>query len=112
MPIQVLLRDEWNGTPRHRADWFAFEKGGRVAVARMVTHPLGWELRLEVAGDDYPRTQVCKTQEEVFETVDRWRTALVTAGWTETGITAAPPAPPDGRASVPRSDAVPQCRHL
>jgi GTP cyclohydrolase II len=50
------------------------------AVCQVVTHPLGWELRLEVAGS-LQRVQVCRSQDEVLDTSERWKAQMTDAGW-------------------------------
>jgi hypothetical protein len=49
----------------------------RCAVS---THALGWELRLS-AGSSFSRSQVCKTQADVFATADTWKTEALSKGW-------------------------------
>jgi hypothetical protein len=44
------------------------------------THRLGWELRL-TAGSNFLRSQVCKTQTDVFETSAAWKAEAVSKGW-------------------------------
>jgi len=46
------------------------------AVCRLLTHVLGWELRLEVAGS-LQRSQVCRTQDEVLDAYDSAHTAIL-----------------------------------
>ena len=50
------------------------------AQCRVYTHELGWELRLEIAGS-LQRSQVCVTRDDVLETSERWRAALVENRW-------------------------------
>ncbi len=50
------------------------------AVCHLVTHQLGWELRLEIASS-LQRSQVCRTQEEVLDTADRWKAAMIEKRW-------------------------------
>jgi hypothetical protein len=50
------------------------------AACRVVTHPLGWELRLEIAGS-VQRSQVCRSQDEVLETSDQWKLAMIENTW-------------------------------
>lgn len=45
-----------------------------------MTHPLGWELRLEVAGSLH-RSQVCRSQDEALDTSEQWKTAMIEKGW-------------------------------
>ncbi|MGH9371836.1 MAG: hypothetical protein ACRD15_09935 [Vicinamibacterales bacterium] len=58
------------------------ERGGQPleAACRLVTHPSGWELRLEIGGW-LQRSQVCRSRDEVLATSDHWRAAMVKNGW-------------------------------
>jgi hypothetical protein len=50
------------------------------AACRLVTHALGWELRLEVVGS-LQRSEVCRTQDEVLDTSEQWKAAMIEKGW-------------------------------
>ena len=54
MRPEVLQRSNWHGQPKSLGDTFIphKNKGGQQieAACRLVTHPLSWEPRLEVAG--------------------------------------------------------------
>jgi hypothetical protein len=50
------------------------------AACRLITHPLGWELRLEIAGS-VQRSQVCRSQDEVLDTSDQWKVAMIEKTW-------------------------------
>jgi hypothetical protein len=84
MPPQVLQRPEWQGQPAAVGDLFRLHKDrcGRQleGVCRLVTHQLGWELRLEIAGS-LQRSQVCRTQDEVLDTSERWKAAMIEKDW-------------------------------
>jgi len=45
------------------------------------SHQLGWELRLVVDGDDFRRSQVCRSQDEVLDVTEQWQAAMVGRGW-------------------------------
>lgn len=85
MTIQVLRRDDWDGRTRELGDCFRLhkEKSGRQmeAVCRLVSHPLGWELRLEIGGS-LQQSQLCRTQDEVFETFLAWKRAMTEKEWS------------------------------
>ena len=71
MPLQTL----WTLTKR-----------GRVAPCVLLTHPLGWELRVE--SGDLLLTQVCRSDREIEEVSAEWKVAMLEKGWTDTtGIT-------------------------
>lgn len=80
MTIQVLQRDDWRGDPRKQGDLFELRKGKKRAICELWTHPLGWEVRLEASGE-LLRTQVCRSQDEVFATFESWKAAMVAKGW-------------------------------
>ncbi|HVL65787.1 MAG TPA: hypothetical protein VM364_00865 [Vicinamibacterales bacterium] len=82
MAMQVLQRPDWHGEPLDQGEYFRLVKGERTAVCRLFTHQFGWELRLETSGD-VRRTQVCRSQEDVFDTAERWKAAALALGWTD-----------------------------
>ena len=52
-------------------------KNRREARAALFTHQLGWEVRLLVGSQlEVVQTQVCRDQEEVLTTGERWKAAL------------------------------------
>ena len=84
MALQVLQRPEWHGEPKAVGDMFRLHKDrcGRQleAACRLMTHQLGWELRLEIAGS-LLRSQVCRTQDEVLDTSQQWKAAMIEKDW-------------------------------
>ena len=61
---------------------FCLHKNRREARAALFTHQLGWEVRLLVGSQlEVVQTQVCREQEEVLATGERWKAALVEKGW-------------------------------
>jgi hypothetical protein len=72
-------RDYWNGNAVSLGDAWTLRKGDKVARCSLVTHPLGWELRLITT--DLLRSQVCRSTEEVLNTHERWRAAMTEKGW-------------------------------
>jgi len=55
-------------------------KGSHKLVAQLRTHPLGWELRASV-GLEIHRSQVAKTEQEVFDVSDAWKAEAIAKGW-------------------------------
>ncbi len=55
---------------------------GQQLVARccLMSHPLGWEIRLEIAGS-IQRAEVCGSQDEALQTTARWKDAMIEGGW-------------------------------
>jgi hypothetical protein len=79
--MDVLQRHTWYGEPKELDDCFRLRKGARLAVCRVWTHQFGWELGL-VINTELRRSQVCRSQEEVFSTGEEWKTAMVAKGWS------------------------------
>ena len=50
-------------------------------VCRLMSHELGWELRLEIDGD-LQRSAVCRSQDEILDTMEQWKAAMMAKGWT------------------------------
>jgi len=84
MTIQVFQHPDWHGDPYPVGDLFRLHKakcGQQLeAVCHLQTHQLGWELRLELASS-LQRSQVCRSQDEVLDTSDTWRAAMIEKGW-------------------------------
>ena len=78
-PLQVLQRLEWPSTPIGLGDLF-LHKNRREAPAALVTHQLGWVRLLVGSQLEVVQTQVCRDQEEVLATGERWKAALVRRG--------------------------------
>ena len=82
MPLQVLQRPDWHGTPRELGDLFVLHKNRREARAPLVTHELGWEVRLVIGAQlEVAQTRVCQSQEEVFSAGEEWKAAMMDRGW-------------------------------
>jgi hypothetical protein len=72
-------REHWDGEPIELGDTWTLRKGERVARCLLVTHPLGWELRLMT--NDLLRSQVCRSSAEVLDTHQAWKIAMLATGW-------------------------------
>ena len=82
MPLHVLQRPHWHGTPVALGELFILHKNRRVAKAVIFTHLLGWEVRLMIGAQlEVVQTLVCRTQEEVFVTGEQWKAAMGEKGW-------------------------------
>ena len=74
MPLRVLQRPDWHGTPRELGELFILHKNRSEARAMLLTHQLGWEVRLLIgAQPEVVQTQVCRSQEEVLSTGEQWK---------------------------------------
>jgi hypothetical protein len=82
MPLHVLQRPHWHGTPVAMGELFILHKNRREARALLLTHQLGWEVRLMIGAQaEVVQTQVCRTQEEVLSTGEAWNAAMGEKGW-------------------------------
>ena len=54
------------------------DRGGKrlEAVCALLTHQLGFELRLNINGE-LRRSQLCRSTDEVLSLTDRWKTSLL-----------------------------------
>ena len=55
-------------------------RGGRVATCEGRQSGGSWEVRLVVHDEVWYRER-CATRQQVLETADRWRRALISKGW-------------------------------
>jgi hypothetical protein len=82
VPLQVLQRPDWHGTPIELGDLFRLHKNRREARAALFTHPVGWEVRLLIGSHiEVVQTQVCRDQEEVLTTAEQVKAAMMAKGW-------------------------------
>ena len=72
-----------SGEPRRQTELFRLKKGSNRAVCEVWSHSRGWELRLEVSSELLLRTQICETEEEVYNASTRWRQAMHEKGWSD-----------------------------
>ena len=84
MGLDILPPSDPDGESTNLGDTFRLHRqrcGQQLeAACRVVAHALGWELRLEVAGS-LQRSHVCRTRDEVLETSDQWKAAMIDKGW-------------------------------
>ena len=73
-------RDQWDGDPIELGDAWTLRKGDKVARSTLVSHPLGWELRLMTT--DLLRSQVCRSSDEVLDTQESWKAAMIAKEWS------------------------------
>ena len=74
-------RERWAGHHVELGAAWTMRKREKVATCILVSHPLGWELRLMTT--DLLRSQVCRSSQEILTTHEARKTALLTAGWTD-----------------------------
>jgi hypothetical protein len=80
--MAVLQRPDWYGEPIRLSRVWHLTKGRRQAECALYSHQFGWELRL-VAGVEVLQTRVCRSEDEVLNTHEEWRRAMLRAGWTD-----------------------------
>ena len=82
--LATLRRDHWNGEPTLLGDLFRVTKarGDRqlAAAARLWTHRLGWEVRLEINVCPQ-RSEVFRSQDDVLTAGETWKATMIDKGW-------------------------------
>ena len=83
----VLPRQGWSGKARRVGTYFTLVKPGMMfATCELWTHWAGWELRLYVrnaaAHEELAQSKVCRAEQDVFDTGDRWKAEMQTKGWS------------------------------
>lgn len=67
--------------PKPLGELWAVSRSALKLRCILATHRLGWELRL-VSTSSFSRTQVCKSESDVFTTSDAWLAEAQGKGWT------------------------------
>ncbi len=80
-PVTYADRYDYYRGPKALADEWTVSREQLKMRCALATHRLGWELRL-TAGSNFLRSQVCKTQTEVFETSAAWKAEAMSKGWS------------------------------
>ena len=75
-----LKRYDYYLGPQSLGDLWTLQREALTMRCTLATHRLGWELRL-TTGASFSRTQVCKSEAEVFGTRDAWQVEAKTKGW-------------------------------
>jgi hypothetical protein len=76
----TTLRPVWNGHPVELGIAWTLKKRNHIAQCVLFSHEFGWELRLEVG--ELFKTQVCRSTEEILNTQESWKTAMMGKAWT------------------------------
>jgi hypothetical protein len=77
----TLTKYDFYKGPKPIGDMWTLTRGELTMRCAVSTHSLGWELKL-TAGASFSRSQVCKTQAEVFATADAWKAEAIGKGWS------------------------------
>jgi hypothetical protein len=72
-------REYWDGHPVELGECLDAAQRWQGRACILVTHPLGWELRLMTS--DLLRSQVCRSSQEILSTHEQWRAAMIEKGW-------------------------------
>ena len=81
MSKPLAAYDFYRGPERLGTMW-TMKRAPLTLTCTLATHRLGWELRL-AAGSSFSRSEVCKTQQAVFDTSDAWQAEARAKGWTD-----------------------------
>ena len=77
----VLRRYDYYLGPQSIGEMWRATNGALKMRCVVSTHRLGWELRLTVNGDQR-RSDVCRSQPDVFDRADAWQKEAALKGWT------------------------------
>jgi hypothetical protein len=77
-----LTRFDWDGTSRPVANVWTLTKSGRPMTCSLVTHPIGWELRLRI-GSELFQSELCRTEDNVFDVSGKRRSEAEAKGWAQ-----------------------------
>ena len=77
-----LQRPRWYGAPVELGEFFILHRDRHAARCVIRTHQFGWELWLHVGAQaELIQTQVCRTEEDVLTTGERWKAGMMEKGW-------------------------------
>jgi hypothetical protein len=88
MNTTTTPRENCNGHSVELDDAWILHKGNKVAGCILVSHELGWELRLTVG--ELLRPQVCRPSEALLNTHQAWKAAMIGVTRTVKGRLKAP----------------------
>ena len=71
-------REFWNGQPTQLETLWTLTKRGKVAHLVLLTHQLGWELRVE--SGDLLLTSVCRSDGDIEDVSAAWKAAMIEKG--------------------------------
>jgi hypothetical protein len=75
-----LKRYDFYGGPKPLDDLWTLSRDTLTMRCRLATHRLGWELRL-MSGASLLRSQVCRSEGEVFSVGEAWKAEAKLKGW-------------------------------
>jgi hypothetical protein len=78
----ALARYDYYLGPKRLGDLWTLKRDALTLRCALSTHRLGWEVRL-TSGASFSRTQVCKTESDVYATSETWRADALKQGWKE-----------------------------
>jgi hypothetical protein len=77
---RVPYRENWEGPPVRISSGWRLTKSQHIAECELFAHPLGWELQLSIDRELH-RSQVCRSQDDVLDVQEYWRTLMRDKGW-------------------------------
>ena len=80
--MNTTIRPFWNGVPVELETVWTLAKRDRVARCVLLSHELGWELRID--SGDLLLTQVCRSDQEIEDVSAAWKAAMIEKGWHDT----------------------------
>ena len=82
--MTTIQREYWDGSPVAVGEGFRvyMDRNGKrrlQAVCALLTHQLGFELRLNISGE-LRGSQVCRSTDDVLSLTERWKASLLDSG--------------------------------
>lgn len=80
MDRPALKRYDFYSGPKSLGDLWTLKRDHLNMRCALSTHSLGWELRL-TSNTTLLRSQVCKTETDVYNMSDAWKAEATLKGW-------------------------------
>jgi hypothetical protein len=77
----VLQKYDYYRGPQPLGEMWTMKRDALTLKCTVATHRLGWELRL-AAGSSFSRSQVCRSESDVFDVARAWRDEASAKGWS------------------------------
>ncbi len=80
MPLEVLQRDRPFTEPKKQGEVFVLTRARAPPCVSCGVIRSAGSLQLHASGEML-QTQVCRSQDEVFNTFEQWKAAMLEKGW-------------------------------
>jgi hypothetical protein len=81
--MDVVKIPEYWQRPKQVARLWSLHKGRRTSTCELWTHPVGGEIRVEVSGDEFVRSEAGRDGLALIDNANEWRQQFEAKGWTQ-----------------------------